>query len=388
MTKMKLIQEKVVNAKQVKYTEPSVHELKEIQENAKVQATHKKFHSNVGYKEKIEEVNSKTVLEDQLSKFVCVMTRQDGGEYYTTSVYFDLNQVINRKLKTLFMKGLGEHVKADGLTLIEFCEQWYYACALSKRKLKEYFRVIYETTDIQIGSRNISNHSGKKTAMQLLKELGYSDSVVMSITRHKSQKAPDDYNDNATPGNYDEHVVPVSDDFIFASLYLRCNDSQASLINAFDDLEVFSDGSSNVLAKHNKNVHDTDDEKEKDKDAKKNNQKEKVKGGKKDLKNLEILEKFLSENTFHNFNSEVCEDKKDCNKDEKNCNDDKNEDKKDCDNNNEDKKTDCLRTCEIFIYNKKSRQLELIAFSTKGQFQRVTVTSSRTHEFIRARKVM
>lgn len=54
--------------------------------------------------------------------------------------------------------------------------------------MREFFKVICETTGIEIGTRNISNHSGRKTAVQLLKELGYSDSVVMSITRHKSQK--------------------------------------------------------------------------------------------------------------------------------------------------------------------------------------------------------
>ncbi|CAG8757923.1 336_t:CDS:2 [Gigaspora rosea] len=51
-----------------------------------------------------------------------------------------------------------------------------------------YFRHICETTDITIGDRIISNHSGRKTTVQVLKGLGYSDSVVMSITRHRTQQ--------------------------------------------------------------------------------------------------------------------------------------------------------------------------------------------------------
>ncbi|CAG8818370.1 22650_t:CDS:1, partial [Gigaspora rosea] len=36
--------------------------------------------------------------------------------------------------------------------------------------------------------QQISNHSGRKTSVQVFKELGYSDTVVISITRHKTQQ--------------------------------------------------------------------------------------------------------------------------------------------------------------------------------------------------------
>ncbi|CAG8579179.1 14317_t:CDS:2 [Gigaspora margarita] len=74
----------------------------------------------------------------------------------------------------------------------------------------------------------ISNHSSRKTLVQLLKELGYSDSAMMLITRHKSQKgliaykhsklviqhevflfdAPGDHDDNEAPGNHDDGKAP------------------------------------------------------------------------------------------------------------------------------------------------------------------------------------
>ncbi|RIB11320.1 hypothetical protein C2G38_2261977 [Gigaspora rosea] len=71
---------------------------------------------------------------------------------------------------------------------VEFCSNWFYGQAMGEKKLRTYFRVICESTDIQFGGRNLSNYSERKTAVQVLKELGYSDAVVMSIMRHKSQK--------------------------------------------------------------------------------------------------------------------------------------------------------------------------------------------------------
>ncbi|CAG8616263.1 13962_t:CDS:2, partial [Cetraspora pellucida] len=129
MPKTKLAAAKGSKTKRVKYTEPFITNLKELRENAKVKTTHKvmqmwiraleEFRSEVGYEGKIEEVSSKAVLEDQLSKFVYAMKRKDSGEYHASSVYFDLNQVINEKVKDLSAQGLGKRVGADGLTLSE-----------------------------------------------------------------------------------------------------------------------------------------------------------------------------------------------------------------------------------------------------------------------------
>ncbi|CAG8569285.1 16573_t:CDS:2, partial [Gigaspora rosea] len=66
--------------------------------------------------------------------------------------------------------------------------QWFYACPYAKKSLKTLFKSIYENVKIEIGNRNISNYLGCKTDIQFLKELGYSDSIVVSITRHKTQQ--------------------------------------------------------------------------------------------------------------------------------------------------------------------------------------------------------
>ncbi|CAG8774813.1 1027_t:CDS:2, partial [Cetraspora pellucida] len=80
------------------------------------------------------------------------------------------------------------YLKPVSLNSVKFTRQWFYEHALGEQKLRKYFKIICETTDIKIGTCNITNHSERKTAVQLLKELGYSDAVVMLITRHKSQK--------------------------------------------------------------------------------------------------------------------------------------------------------------------------------------------------------
>ncbi|CAG8552223.1 6729_t:CDS:2 [Cetraspora pellucida] len=296
-----------------------------------------KFHSDVGYKEKIIEVNSKMVLENQLSKFVCVMTRQNSGNYYATSVRSCvLRFVINGKLKTLSTKGLGEHVGADGLTLrldnhdaqaevislpkiknILNNYEFYFTKCLVITVMNFYLKPMLLNSGIQIGSRNISNHLGKKTAMQLLKELEYSNSVVISITRHKFQKGLAAYEQ---PKSVMQHkglngffnmlkqllTIIITMPYLLTIMTMPpliiimntvplmiMKPLKALLVNAFDDLEVFSNGSNNVLTEHNQNIHDTDDEREKDKSAKKNNQKEKVRGGKKNLKILNFLKNFF-----------------------------------------------------------------------------------------------
>ncbi|CAG8704158.1 2313_t:CDS:2, partial [Gigaspora rosea] len=71
---------------------------------------------------------------------------------------------------------------------LDFSGKWFYTRALPEHTLKSYFQLICEMTNIEIGNRNISNHSGRKMSVQVLKGLGFSNSVVMSITRHKMQQ--------------------------------------------------------------------------------------------------------------------------------------------------------------------------------------------------------
>ncbi|CAG8583798.1 23722_t:CDS:1, partial [Dentiscutata erythropus] len=107
---------------------------------------------------------------------------------------------------------------------------------------------------------------------------------------------PDNYNDpndDEAPGNYKkpknlQKLAPVNGDFELASLYIQQANSQVSLANALDNLEVASDESSYVLAKHDQNIHKKGDRNKKPKDIEKNSN------------NKDFIEKFLTRNTFHN----------------------------------------------------------------------------------------
>ncbi|CAG8642664.1 34833_t:CDS:2 [Gigaspora margarita] len=69
-----------------------------------------------------------------------------------------------------------------------------------------------------------------------------------------------------------QKVALAFGDFSLASLLLRQNDSQASLVNAFNGLEAFPDELSYVLGEHDQNILEIDD------------QNKKAKGEKKDIK--------------------------------------------------------------------------------------------------------
>ncbi|CAG8787558.1 5629_t:CDS:2, partial [Dentiscutata erythropus] len=124
----------------------------------------------------------------------------------------------------------------------------------------------------------------------------------------KISKASGNDNDNKAPGNNDDNkasndynkikghqkVAPVANDFALASSFVQKTNlqvsfvqqtnSQVSLANALDSLEFSANKPNNVLVEHDSNVLKKDDRK---KDIE-------------DFKNKEFLERFLTENTFHN----------------------------------------------------------------------------------------
>ncbi|RIB15501.1 hypothetical protein C2G38_2192216 [Gigaspora rosea] len=234
-------------------------------------------------------------------------------------VYFELNEVINRKLKNLTAKGLGEHVGADGLMLKEVKQILDYPTM--QHDIPE--GLFDSGLDVKL-FRSKTNQRDLNNPDTQAEELRYSDSVVILITRHKSQKglaayehlkevmqheglnrfvnalkqiskASGDYNNNDKPSDYNNHDVP--DDY---KALKEQQEVAPTFVNAFDSLEVFPDESSYVLGEHDQNILETDDQNKKAKGEKKDDQKEEVMGGKMNLKNQEFLEKFLSGNTFNN----------------------------------------------------------------------------------------
>ncbi|CAG8658807.1 9028_t:CDS:2, partial [Dentiscutata erythropus] len=94
---------------------------------------------------------------------------------------------------------------------------------------------------------------------------------------------------NEAPGNYDNEEAPMT--IIILKVIM-------SLVNAFEDLEVIPNESSNVLAEHDQNILEMDLLKNKTKAVEKDEHKRK--GVENLKKNKEFVEKFLTDNTFNN----------------------------------------------------------------------------------------
>ncbi|CAG8646853.1 20091_t:CDS:2 [Gigaspora margarita] len=99
-----------------------------------------------------------------------------------------------------------------------------------------------------------------KIPVQLLKELGYSDSAMMSITRHKSQKGLTAYERSKSvmqheeaPGNHDDGKAPYD------------HEAPSGHENPKE--------SSNILAERNQNILEKDSQKDEVKGVKTDGQK-------------------------------------------------------------------------------------------------------------------
>ncbi|CAG8504121.1 3245_t:CDS:1, partial [Cetraspora pellucida] len=106
-----------------------------------------KFCTDISYEKRIENIDSKSVFEDQLSKFMCAIKCRDGKEYHASlikncmaaiwchlnkklglvksvnilnpKIFYKFNTVINGKIKTLSYAGLGKCNSADSLIINE-----------------------------------------------------------------------------------------------------------------------------------------------------------------------------------------------------------------------------------------------------------------------------
>ncbi|CAJ0647789.1 9135_t:CDS:2 [Entrophospora sp. SA101] len=169
------------------------------------------FRADVGYSRKIEEIDDKNILEDQLSKFILAMKKIDRTPYHASSIQnsdgIALQEVplrggehqtlkINNFLKRcdgridiqLFKSKTNrrslDNPEAQAKTLANFylkpCQvdnilfnaQWYFNQPYAQKKIENLFHSICEDAGLDLFHQHISNHSGRKTSVQVLKELG------------------------------------------------------------------------------------------------------------------------------------------------------------------------------------------------------------------------
>ncbi|CAJ0899140.1 5014_t:CDS:2 [Entrophospora sp. SA101] len=245
-----------------RYTE----DLRQLRNSGRVQATHNStkswnkvlelFRADVGYSRKIEEIDDKNILEDQLSKFILAMKKIDRTPYHASSIQNsdgialqEVRMILSHPsfqkttpegfLRHIFfynsillaLRG-GEHQtlkinnflkRCDGRIDIQlfksktnrrsldnpeaqakniindyefyftkrsttalanfylkpcqvdnilFNAQWYFNQPYAQKKIENLFHSICEDAGLDLFHQHISNHSGRKTSVQVLKELG------------------------------------------------------------------------------------------------------------------------------------------------------------------------------------------------------------------------
>ncbi|PKB94213.1 hypothetical protein RhiirA5_480069 [Rhizophagus irregularis] len=80
------------------------------------------------------------------------------------------------------------YLKPCNISEVEFNGQWYHKQHVSEKEIKSFMKKIVTLTGINVDDRKISNHSGRKTLVQILKRRGFSNSECMASTRHKSEQ--------------------------------------------------------------------------------------------------------------------------------------------------------------------------------------------------------
>ncbi|CAG8488682.1 35514_t:CDS:2, partial [Racocetra persica] len=174
----------------------------------------------------LSDISNPKQLEEKLCKYFTVCRKTNGNEYSVASLqsaintlnrYFngetsklkpidlndkkahpDLWRTLNGKIKTLSSSGFGESNGSDALTIdkVQQILSHSQTSRLNPQGLlnRVFFfnalclglRVI--SCDIDISGRKITNQTGRKTLIQILKALGLFDYETMSISRHKSLK--------------------------------------------------------------------------------------------------------------------------------------------------------------------------------------------------------
>lgn len=64
--------------------------------------------------------------------------------------------------------------------------KWYLKNQIGKLRLQGFLHNLAVECGISAEGRKITNHSGRKSLVSLLKELNFTDIEVMSVSRHKS----------------------------------------------------------------------------------------------------------------------------------------------------------------------------------------------------------
>ncbi|PKK74215.1 hypothetical protein RhiirC2_739241, partial [Rhizophagus irregularis] len=71
--------------------------------------------------------------------------------------------------------------------------RWYLQNQIGKLRLQGFLHNLATECGVSSEGRKITNHSGRKSLVSLLKELNFTDIEVMSVSRHKSMSGLKSY---------------------------------------------------------------------------------------------------------------------------------------------------------------------------------------------------
>ena len=67
-----------------------------------------------------------------------------------------------------------------------YFNRWYKTSNIGEKRMRNFLHELAKECDIDVIRRKITNHSVRKILVKLLKDLGFSDIKVMSVSRHRS----------------------------------------------------------------------------------------------------------------------------------------------------------------------------------------------------------
>ncbi|CAB5307311.1 unnamed protein product [Rhizophagus irregularis] len=131
------------------------------------------FRSNVKYIGKCTEVADIHELEVQIQNFIVVMKTKYGEDYKATSINACID-ALNRHLNQY-----SEYTDENDYT---YLNKWYKTNNIGEKRMRTFLHELAKECGIDVMGRKITNHSVRKMLVELLKDLGFSDIEVMSVS--------------------------------------------------------------------------------------------------------------------------------------------------------------------------------------------------------------
>ncbi|CAB5369957.1 unnamed protein product [Rhizophagus irregularis] len=164
---------------------------------------------------------------------------------------------------------------------VEFTGYWFKSAQMGEKSVKGLMKEIATITEIDCDKRKFTNHSGRKTFIQISKSEGISDNDVMSVSRHKNPHSLAYY--ERPKSILQQNTLSQINSLIYNDTLLS-NDKTA---NSFSSaLEIFNESRSLLQQLNSNDLNELNDDQ----------QNQEING------NDETIKKILHGNVFQNCN--------------------------------------------------------------------------------------